>query len=169
MKSQLLGPQFKSNSSSSSMRRKPAKKVADAVYDQLTEDYPKDAVDWVHGVKWKGPVEVPLQRTDFDEKNSWRASHQPEKVNLFKRRIKQADKKGEGIKPVVMIQRSNKTAMIMDGHHRALAYKELDRPIYAWLGFPGKSKGPWDVVHDYQYKEGTGPQRQGDKSQNVYR
>jgi hypothetical protein len=168
MTSTLLGPQFHATSSFN-MPKKPAKKTADAVYDQLTEDYPKDTVDWVHNIKWKGPVEVPLKRTDFDEKNSWRAEHQPEKVNLFKRRIKQAERKGEGIKPVVMIQRPDNTAMIMDGHHRALAYKELNLPIHAWLGYPGKSKGPWDEVHDYQFKPDSGPQREGNKNENVYR
>lgn len=169
MASTLLGNQFKKGSDTFGIPKKPAKKITDAVYDQLTEDYPKKAVDWVHSIVWKGPVKVPLSRTDFDDKASWRAEHQPEKVNLFKNRIRQAERKGEGIKPVVMIQRPDKTAMIMDGHHRALAYKELSKPIYAWVGYPGKSKGPWDIVHDYQYKPDSGPQRQGKKNENVYR
>jgi hypothetical protein len=118
---------------------------------------------------WKGPVEVSLKRVDFDEKNSWKAEKEPDRINIFKRRIRAADRKGEGIKPVVMIQRPDKTAMVMDGHHRALAYKEMNRPVYAWVGFPARSKGPWDNTHDYQYKPDSGPQRQGNKGENVYR
>jgi len=57
----------------------------------------------------------------------------------------------------------------MDGHHRALAYKELNKPIYAWVGYPSKGKGPWDRTHDYQFKPDSGPQRQGNKAENVYR
>lgn len=149
--------------------RRPAKSVADAVFDQLTEDYPKKSVDWVHKIPWKGPVKVPLKSVDFEEKNSWKAEKEPERVDIFKKRIKTAQKKHEGIKPVVMIQRPDKTAMVMDGHHRAIAYRELNLPVYAWLGYPGKSKGPWDKVHDYQFKPGSGPQRQGDKGENIYR
>lgn len=168
----LLGRQFdsiKPKPKGSGLPKRPVKKLADAVYDQLTEDYPKKAVDWVHNVKWAGPEKVPLKNVDFEEKNTWKAEKEPDKVSLFKNRIRAAARKHEGIKPVVMIARPDKTVMVMDGHHRALAYRELKKPVYAWVGYPGKSKGPWDKVHDYQFKPGTGPQREGDKRENVYR
>lgn len=167
----LLGKQFNQSEkkSDNGLKKSPPKNVADAVFDQLTEDYPKKAVDWVHNVEWKGPKKIPLGNIDFKEKNTWKAEKEPEKVSIFKQRIRAAEKKHEGIKPVVMIQRPDKTTMIMDGHHRAIAYRELDKPVYAWVGYPGKSKGPWDTVHDYQFKPDSGPQRQGNKGENVYR
>lgn len=161
----VLGPQFTKaqvgNKTAKLFKKFPPKSVADAVYDQLTEDYPKDALGWVHKIKWKGPVEVPVSKVDFSEKNSWAAFHEPEKVKSWKQRIKSAESKGEHIKPSLLIQRPGKTAMIPDGHHRALAYEELNQPVYAWVGYPGRSTGPWDKLHDQQFKDETGPRKGG--------
>lgn len=165
----LLGRQFYGGEEDYQLPKKPAKNTTDAVFDQMSEDYPKKAIEWVHDIKWRGPVEVPLKRTDFDERFSWKAEKEPDRVKKFERRIKSSDRKGEKIKPVIMMQRPDKTAMIVDGHHRALAYRNLDRPIYAWLGTSNKQKGPWDEVHASQFKPGSGPQRQGDPNQNIYR
>lgn len=165
----LLGRQFNTEEQDYGLPKRPAKNVTDAVFDQMSEDYPKNAIEWIHDIKWRGPIDVPLKRTDFDEKFSWKAAKEPARIKKFEQRIKSSDHKGERIKPVVMVQRPDKTAMVVDGHHRALAYKGLNRPIYAWVGYPSKAKGPWDYVHDSQFKPSTGPQRQGNKNENIYR
>lgn len=165
----LLGRQFYNSEPDYDLPKHPTKNTTDAVFDQMSEDYPKSAIEWVHDIKWRGPIQVPLKNVDFNDKYTWKAEKQPEKVKHFRQRILRSEAKGEHVKPVVMIQRPDKTAMIPDGHHRALAYKELNKPIYAWVGYPDKSKGPWDYVHDSQFKPSTGPQRQGDKNENIYR
>lgn len=160
-------------SRTSSRPSRSVKTVADAVFDQLTEDYPKSAVEWVHGIRWKGPMEVPLSDIDFDNEKSWRASHELDKVNLFRRRIKAAQKKGEHIKATVLIYRPKKSVknpvMVMDGHHRAEAEQQENVPVYGFVGYPSRNKGPWDTTHDKQFREGSGPQRQGNKGENIYR
>lgn len=170
MSTSVLGKQFKETGTDFGIPKKPSKQLADAVYDQLSEDYPKKALDWVHSVKWRGPVEVPLSRVDFDDKHSWRAAKEPGKVKKFEGFIKKAERKGEHIKPGILIKRpGEKTDMIPDGHHRALAYANLGKPLYAWEGMPSKDSGPWDSLHDYQFKKDSGPQRQGNKGENTYR
>jgi hypothetical protein len=167
----LLGPQFEKKvgkQTAKVLRKFPPKTIADAVYDQLTEDYPKSAIEWVHKIKWIGPKTIPVSKVDFSEDRTWAASHEPEKVRAWEQRIRSAENKGEHVKPSLVIQRPGKTAMIPDGHHRAIAYKNLNEPIYAWIGKPGKAKGPWDILHDQQYKEGTGPQKGGNPGMYHY-
>lgn len=170
--SSLLGPQFqkKLRAAKQGDSNRPAKKVVDAVYDQLSEDYPAKALTWVHSMKWQGPKNVPLSQIDFEGDSDFLiAETQPEKVNLFRRRIKASEKKGEQIKPVIVIKRPSKKALAPDGHHRTLAYKELNKPVYAWVGSASSNRGPWIKLHDKQFKPDTGPQREGDKNENVYR
>lgn len=169
--SSVLGPQFEKKvgkQTAKALRKFPPKTVADAVYDQLTEDYPKSALDWVHKIKWTGPKTIPVSKIDFSGENTWAAAHEPEQVRSWETRINAAERRGEHVKPSLVIQRPGKTAMIPDGHHRAMAYKNLDKPIYAWIGDPGKAKGPWDKLHDQQYKNSTGPQRGGNPGMYHY-
>jgi len=142
-------------------KKNPPKTIADAVYDQLTEDYPKDALNWVHDIKWKGPMEVPSTKIDMADRDSWKASHEPEVVDQWKKRISSAEKKGEHVKPVVLIQRKGKKIFPTDGHHRTLAYYEENKPVYAWVGMPTRTKGPWLSLHDKQFKKESGPRKGG--------
>ena len=165
MSTSALGRQFTSKTvgkqTAKVIKKFPPKTVADAVYDQLTEDYPKSALDWVHKIQWKGPVNVPLKDIDFSEKNTWAASREVDEVHAWEKRIAQAKAKGEHIKPAVLIQRPKATAMVPDGHHRALAYENMKEPVYSWLGVVNRAKGPWDNLHDKQYRDSTGPQKGG--------
>jgi hypothetical protein len=170
--SDLLGPQFKTKKKEKvaykggvtktfTVTKHPSKRTADAVYDQLTEDYPKEALGWVHDIKWRGPINYPTGKIDFNDKHTWRAIHQEDEIKAWKSRIKAAKRNGENVKPGILIERPDKTAMIPDGHHRALAYQELGEPDFAFVGYPSKSKGPWDMLHDYQYRDNTGPDKGG--------
>ena len=40
--------------------------------------------------------------------------------------------------------------IIVDGHHRALAYMENGQPALAYVGSVGKNNGPWDKLHSKQ-------------------
>lgn len=168
----ILGPQFKQKKRVAERgdSGRPTKKVVDAVYDQLSEDYPANALKWVHQIKWQGPKNFPLSKIDFEGDDDFTvAASQPEKVRVFRRRIRSAEKKGENIKPVIIITRPKKKAWAPDGHHRTLAYFEENKAPYAWIGTAPRDRGPWITLHDRQFKPDTGPQRQGDKGENVYR
>lgn len=125
------------------------------VYGQLTDDYPKESLNWVDKAKWSGPKKVPLDKVDWDDEQVWKAAHEPKHVNLFVRKIKEEENKGDHIKPVILVNRPGKNPpfMIPDGHHRALAYRKLGRPIWAWEGKVTRKSGPWDTLHDSQYKD----------------
>lgn len=163
----ILGPQFqqvvtsKGKKKTVKVTRHPSKRVADAVFDQMTEDYPKDVLDWVHKIKWRGPIEYPVDNIDFDDKFSWRAVKEPGTIRKWKNRIEDAESHSEHVKPAVLIERPKDTAMITDGHHRTIAYQKLGKPVYAWVGYPARAKGPWDTVHDYQFRDESGPQKGG--------
>jgi len=116
-----------------------------AVYDQLLEDFPKDAARWVLHLKWDGPRDVPIADVDYSNKGSWHASKDPDHVALMVKKIKAGKKK-----PVVLVKKpGKKKLMVVDGHHRALAYLQLDEPLRAYVAkVPGD--GPWDEMHAAQ-------------------
>lgn len=125
------------------------------VYGQLTDDYPKESLRWVETTKWTGPKNIPLDKIDWDSDQVWKAAHEPDHVNLFVDKIKEEARKREHIKPVIVVNRPGKNPplMIPDGHHRALAYRKLKKPVWAWEGKVTRTKGPWDTLHDSQYKD----------------
>jgi SPP1 gp7 family putative phage head morphogenesis protein len=126
--------------------------IARAVYEQLLSDFPAQDVTWVLGLRWTGPEFVPLDQIDWSNQESWTASHQPEKVAKYARKIQ----KGK-IKPGILIARPGKpTVMIADGHHHALAEKQLHRPVYGYIAHPTTVTGPWDELHSYQQHDGDG-------------
>lgn len=124
------------------------------VYGQLTDDYPKEALKWVETTKWSGPKNVPISKVDWDDEQVWKAAHEQDQVKLFRKKIAEEARKGDHIKPVILVNRPGKQPplMIPDGHHRALAYKALNKPIWAWEGKVTRTKGGWDTLHDAQYK-----------------
>lgn len=125
----------------------PNPSIGDAVYRQLLEDYPPDALAWVRAAHWQGPTVVPLDRIDFTAADTWQASHETAKVDLFAQRI-QAGR----MKPIVLVREPhNPKAIVIDGHHRALAYRKLGRPALAYVARVGTATGPWDSMHDQQY------------------
>jgi hypothetical protein len=116
------------------------------VYAQLLDDYPAKAVNWVKTVTWDGPQVVPLDSFDFSNADSWNASSEPAKVEKFAGKIQDGQ-----LKPILAVQKPGSSALvIIDGHHRALAYKKLGRDPLAWVGHVPATGGPWDEMHASQ-------------------
>lgn len=133
----------------------PSPVEAEHVYNQLAVNYPAKAIEWVRGIRWIGPVEIPLDRVDTDDEDSWAASHQPDAVARFAREIKA----GTGhTNPVVMVQKpGHLKAMVVDGHHRFLACRKLGWPCKSYVGFVPEDDGPWDETHSSQVHQGDDP------------
>lgn len=120
--------------------------VGDDVYQQLMDDYPPEAAKWVKKAAWVGPESVPVTDVDFSNEHKWRASHELDKVGKFQKKIS----KGK-MKPVILVKRPGSTKyIIIDGHHRSLAYRALGRNITAYVGTVSKSTGAWDEMHASQ-------------------
>lgn len=120
---------------------------AQAVIDQLSPDYPPDAMGWISGAHWSGPRAVPLSKIDFDDVESWDANTDDAKVAKFAQRIRAGK-----MKPVVLVQVPGDDRMkVIDGHHRVLAYQRLGKPVQAWVGKVGAKVGPWTQMHSKQH------------------
>lgn len=137
------------------------KSLADQVFHQLTEDYPKASLDWVHHAAWEGPIEVPFDELDMSDRARWRASSEPENVQSFADRIKR--RIGEGKtplkKPAVIVAEPGKKhhLIIVDGHHRVLGSEKAEQAgIYAWVGHVNSNNGPWMELHDLQFTRDSG-------------
>lgn len=117
------------------------------VLDQLSEDYPPEALEWINRAQWNGPVQVPLTKVDFSNSPNWQASKEPDKVATFERKIRSG-----WMKPVILVQTPHRRKLIViDGHHRSMAYRGLNRPIMAWVGKVNADRGPWDEMHASQF------------------
>lgn len=126
---------------------KSGRSPADQVYAQLREDFPKSALGWVKDASWSGPQQVALDRVDWSNEEDWKASHEPARVEEFERRIPKGD-----ANPVVLVRTpNNRKLIVVDGHHRALAYRNLKTPVTAWVGRVESARGPWDQLHNSQY------------------
>jgi 8-oxo-dGTP pyrophosphatase MutT (NUDIX family) len=126
------------------------------VMNMMRSNFPEDAIQWVMRARWVGPINIPWNRIDSDDVEGWAASHQLDQVNRFARDIKA----GTGhTNPSVCIQDndSNK-AIIIDGHHRALAHKKLNQPVLAYLGMidPADRKAA-EETHGRQVHSGADP------------
>jgi hypothetical protein len=133
---------------------------ADEVFAQLAEDFPPEVLDWVFDVEWQGPMAVPLDQVDFADEAEWTASSQPEKVEKFRAKIEKKESKGKHPKPAILIARPDFPALfVADGHHRALAERELEEQgegdraepgLWAWVATVPEDDGPWMTMHDEQ-------------------
>lgn len=129
--------------------------VADAVFAQLLDDYDAEAIEWVLAAQWCGPEYVDTRNIDFTNSNNWVASSEPEKVDEFADMIKNGIKK-----PIILVQMPDRTAfypgtpaaplMVLDGHHRLLAYQKLEQPALAYIARVGSCYGPWVDMHSSQ-------------------
>jgi len=128
---------------------------AEHVMNQMRHNYPEKALGWMATARWIGPIEVPQDRIDYDDVDSWAASHQGARVKEFAKQIK----KGKGhTHPVVAVQEPGENRVkVIDGHHRTLAYQRLKKPIRAYVGFVDSDGGPWDQTHVYQENQGASP------------
>lgn len=133
---------------------------AEHVMNQMRANYPEDSINWVKNAHWIGPVKLPVDRIDFGGVGKWAAFHQPERVKQFKKLIQQ----GETVNPIIAVQTpGDDKAKVVDGHHRSLAFKELGKPIPAYVGIVHSDSGPWDKTHLYQVHQGADPQNKRKK------
>ncbi len=116
------------------------------VINQLSEDYPPNSLNWVKEAKWEGPERIDIKDVDYSNYKNWQAHHEPKKVKKFEKKISKGKKK-----PVILVKTpKNKKYIVIDGHHRALAYRNLDEPLVAWVGHTKSEDGPWDTFHAKQ-------------------
>ena len=119
------------------------------VYNLLADDYAAADIEWVRTVPWSGPVEAPLVTIDSSKMDRWQAA-QPGKdadlVAAFAAKLKA----GEQLKPVVLVNNpsTDQKLIVVDGHHRFLAYQQMGMPPVAYVGDVGSDDGPWSSLHD---------------------
>jgi hypothetical protein len=119
---------------------------AQAIQLQSLEDFPKSAVKWMGKLDWEWPRAVDLSEIDFSNKKEWTASPDDKKVEKFQKKLT----KGL-IKPAILVRPKGASKyIVVDGHHRALACKGLDRPLMAWTAEAPSKQGEWDTMHDLQ-------------------
>ena len=128
---------------------------AEHVKALMERNFPGEALGWVKDARWIGPIEVPQDRIDTDDEESWAASHQPDAVKRFAKHIKH----GTGhTQPVILVQHpGSQKALIIDGHHRTLAYRRLGRPVKAYVGMVGKITPEIRETHLHQINQGASP------------
>jgi len=121
---------------------------------RLAHNYPPDALEWVGQARWTGPQDVPLSRLDFDDTDKWAAHHEQARVAHFANRMRA----GRHVNPaVVVVEPDDRRAIVIDGHHRALAARQLGRPLHAYVGHVNRAGGPWTSTHLYQRHSGADP------------
>lgn len=126
----------------------------DVIYRQLSANYPPDSIAWVRKIPWAGPVGVPLADIDWDSVRHWAAAHQEHHVEDFVKLLSD----GKAIHPVVAVRTPGDSRVkIIDGHHRALAYRKLNRPVRAYVGSAPSDdeSAPWFETHLYQEHQGS--------------
>lgn len=138
-----------------------AKAPADDVYHQLTEDYPKASLNWVHHVAWEAPRVIPFSELNMKSRKDWRASHEPDRVAGFASRISKRTAQGKTQlkKPAVVVFEPGKPGqgLIVDGHHRTLGAEQAGQDgVLAWPGHVHEPGGPWMELHDLQFTHASG-------------
>lgn len=135
------------------------------IYDQLEDDYKPSSIEWVLSVPWQGPVEVPLSSIDFSNTSNWRASKEPEEVAKFVDLIA-----NQGFaKPIILaneLSNSNKM-IIIDGHHRSLAYKQLNQNAIAYVAHIGSLTNDMRAMHGQQGSDQESSQQSSQQSNQV--
>lgn len=120
--------------------------TAREVYDQLSENFPADAIQWVLGLHWT-KEDLPLDAVDWSGMASWRATREPRLVAKLARKMG----KGKADKRAIAVERPGKsTVMLADGHHHALAHRSRHEPVPAYVAHPKQATGPWDELHSHQ-------------------
>lgn len=127
------------------------------VMAQMEENFPSQALEWVPQAVWSGPNLVSLNLVDFHDMETWSAFRETARVKHFERLIAGNEK----FNPVILIKvPGHKKYRVVDGHHRALAYKNLGRPVKAWIGIV-----PFGLVHVAEETHSS-QLHQGSSSQN---
>lgn len=129
---------------------------AETVYLIMSKNFPPSAISWVRRAKWVGPAYVSWSDIDTENKKSWAAEHQPEKVREFQKQIKAHD---GHVAPSILVRQKTGKSFIVDGHHRALAREELGQDVLAYIG----NVNPEDYMaatetHSQQIHSGSDPE-----------
>jgi ADP-ribose pyrophosphatase YjhB (NUDIX family) len=128
----------------------PAASAAD-VRAVMADNFPAKALTWLDDASWQGPMTVPLSEIDFTGDDTWAADHETSKVDEFMEKIKA----GQHLNPIILVDTPGQhDLMIVDGHHRALAYRALGESPICYVGTVSKPSGPWDETHSYQVHQG---------------
>ena len=115
---------------------RPAQHIAHAakIHAVMAENFPPEAIDWVHRATWQGPVKVPISQIDMDEHQSWAAAHDPAQVAKVTDKLEA----GKKVKPAILIREPGKRRFrVIDGHHRVLGAVHADAPVRAYVGTVG--------------------------------
>jgi hypothetical protein len=51
---------------------------------------------------------------------------------------------------VLVNEPNNNKLIVVDGHHRLLAYEKLGQPAMAYIASVGTITGPWSTMHSSQ-------------------
>lgn len=128
----------------------------DDIIASLQDDYPADAIQWIKAATWEGPEKVDLDEIDFSGRKRWQASK--DDLSGYIDDIKKGKKK-----PILLVVVPGREKyVIVDGHHRALAYRELGKPAVAYCAHVDHHEGPWDTMrpwdtmHSQQRDGGSG-------------
>jgi hypothetical protein len=118
--------------------------TAQAVYAQLSRDFPADAISWVKvkdEAKWKGPKKVRLDKIDTADRSEWDASSDHDQVAGIRDKLAA----GGQVRPIVLVRfPGSKKYVIADGHHRYLAAESGGlKKLTAYVGKVDREKGPW--------------------------
>lgn len=112
----------------------------------MSKNFPGKAIKWVKDAKWTREI-VPLHDVDFDGEASWAAHHNTAHVQEFVDKLNS----GKRLKPAILVSVPGKHRLrIVDGHHRALAYRQLGKPIDAFVGAVPDGDDRWMVTHSSQ-------------------
>lgn len=116
------------------------------VHDQLARDFPEESMAWLKEAVWSGPETVPVADIDFSNEADWRATDEPDKVDRFADKIRQGK-----LKPIILVNTPDaRRYIVVDGHHRAMAYRKLGVPAVAYIGRVAAKTGDWDTMHAAQ-------------------
>jgi hypothetical protein len=124
------------------------------ILNMMRSNFPEPALEWVKHAHWVGPVRIPWDRVDTQDEKKWAASHQPGAVARFKRKIK---RRNGLVKPSILIQEEGKDkAVVIDGHHRALAHHQLNMPVRAYVGTMSDPKWIAQALEAHSKQEHSG-------------
>lgn len=121
------------------------KSAAAKVFKQVANDYPPDAMAWMHNATWIGPVKVPVDH--IDPEMSWLDPADPHHVADFVKQIHD----GKKISPIILVKVPGDNKLkLADGHHRYLAQVQEGITPKAYIGTVTKKHGEWEDMHAQQ-------------------
>lgn len=132
---------------------------AGEVHAVMSKNFPDDAIEWVNDTRWTMEI-VPLHDVDFDNEGSWAAHHQPARVAYFEDKIQS----GKRLKPAILVRVPGKHRLrIVDGHHRALAYRNVGKPMPSFVGAVPDGDDRWISTHTQQLNQGADEANKSDQ------